>query len=74
MRKVNGNVPIIQDVVDAIPCNSHEKVKLHNYLNNIDAEYKQKIKGNLYDLNLEEVTLLMVKYYKSGIKIMFEKN
>ena len=54
MRKVNGNVPIIQDVVDAIPCNSHEKVKLHNYLNNIDAEYKQKIKGNLYDLNLDQ--------------------
>lgn len=53
MRKVNGNVPSIQDVVDAIPCNSDEKVKLHNYLNNIDAEYNQKIKGNLYDLNLD---------------------
>lgn len=54
MRKVNGNVPSIQDVVDAIPCKQSVKVKLHNYLNNIDAEYNQKIKGNLYDLKLDQ--------------------
>ena len=54
MRKVNGNVPSIQDVVDVISCGQNEK-KLKEYLVKIDEEYKKCIVKNLYSLNLDQL-------------------
>ena len=54
MRTVNCNIPDIQDVVDAIPCEQDEKNKLKEYLVKVDEEYKQKIVKNLYLLDLDQ--------------------
>ena len=54
MRRVNRNIPDIQDVVDVIPCDQNEKNKLKEYLEKIDEEYKGKIVKNLYSLDIDQ--------------------
>lgn len=54
MRRVNCNIPQIQDVVNVIPCEQDEKNKLKEYLEKINEEYKQKIVENLYLLDLDQ--------------------
>lgn len=54
MRTVNCNIPDIQDVVDAIPCEQVEKDKLKEYLVQIDEEYKKRIVKNLYRIDLDQ--------------------
>ena len=51
MRRVNRDIPDIQDVVDAIPCEHVEKDKLKEYLVQIDEEYRKRIDKELYLLD-----------------------
>lgn len=54
MRRVNRDIPDIQDVVDAIPCEQVEKDKLKEYLVQIDEEYRKRIDKELYRLDLDQ--------------------